>query len=103
MNEMTISSTDLFDCSAKFHSTSDYTNDSTKAIESNDCFEYFRFKQNIFANKEFGICYELTAIERTIRLEYQDYIDIFIKLQTQHKFACFGRKTSLVRFHCFEN
>ena len=67
---MTISGEQLFDCKSNI-------------ILNDKCMEYLDIKKNIYANKEFGICFEFVDKNGNIYLKDKNFIEIFIKYKIQ--------------------
>ena len=70
---MTISGEQLFDCKSNI-------------IPNDKCMEYLDIKKNIYANKEFGICFEFVDKNGNITLKDKNFIEIIIKYEIQRKF-----------------
>ena len=66
---MTISGKQLFDCQSN--------------LISNKCIENFNIRKNIYANNEFGICFEFVGKNQTFYMEEKDFIEIYIKRKHQ--------------------
>ena len=69
---LTIRSEQLFDCKSNI-------------IPNDKCMEYLDIKKNIYANKEFGICFEFVDKYGNIYLKDKDFIEISIKYEIQRK------------------
>ena len=69
-NSLTINGDKLFDCNSNL-------------ITSGKCIENFNINKNIYANKDFGICFEFVLKNRNILLEDKDFIDIIINYEYQ--------------------
>ena len=67
---LTLSGEQLFDCKSNI-------------IPNDKCMEYLNIKKNIYANKEFGICFEFIDKNENIYLKDKDFIEIFIKNEIQ--------------------
>ena len=70
-NSLTIRSEQLFDCKSNVN------------ISSNKCIDNFDIKKNIYANKEFGICFEFVDKNQSINLNETNFIEILIKYEIQ--------------------
>ena len=79
MNSLTISSNELFSCSAKIH----FRYESSKIEEIANCFDRFEVLQSIYANKEFGICFTFFAKNYSIFLKDNDFIEFVVKYKSQ--------------------
>ena len=62
MNSLTISGNNLIDCNSNI-------------LINGKCIENFNIIKNIYANKEFGICFELEDKNQSIFLENNNYIE----------------------------
>ena len=62
MNSLTISGNQLIDCNSNI-------------LMNGKCIENFNIIKNIYANKEFGICFELEDKNQSIFLENNNYIE----------------------------
>ena len=65
---LTIRAKQLFDCKSNI-----FPNDK--------CMEYLDIKKNIYANKEFGICFEFIDKNGKFNLIDKDFIEIYIKYE----------------------
>ena len=81
MNSLTINVNQLFECSAKVH----FRNESfdSNAHEFINCFQYFEALKSIYANKDFGICFEFFAKNYSIYLKDDDYVELIVKYSGQ--------------------
>ena len=81
INSLTINVNELFDCSAKVH----FRNESfdTNAHKIDNCFKYLDTLKSIYANKDFGICFEFFAKNYSIYLKDDDYFEIIFKYNAQ--------------------
>ena len=70
---LTIRAKQLFDCKSNI-----FPNDK--------CMEYLDIKKNIYANKEFGICFEFIDKNGKFNLKHKDFIEIIIKYKIQRNF-----------------
>ena len=82
MLSLTINSNELFDCSANTH----FRNESfdSNAHKIDNCFDYFDTLKSIYANKDFGICFEFFHKNYSLYLKDNDYIDITVKYLGQN-------------------
>ena len=71
MNSLTISANNLIDCNSNI-------------LMNGKCIENFNIIKNIYANKEFGICFELEDKNRTIFLKDNNYIEFSLNNKIQH-------------------
>ena len=79
MNSLTISSNELFSCSAKIH----FRYQSSRIEEITNCFNNFEILKSIYANKEFGICFTFFAKNYSIFLKDHDSIEFVVKYKSQ--------------------
>ena len=70
---LTISAQQLFDCKSNI-------------IPNDTYMEYLDIKKNIYANKEFGICFEFVDKNGNITLKDKNFIEIIIKYEIQRNF-----------------
>ena len=65
---LTLSGEQLFGCKSNI-------------ISHDKCMEYLNIKKNIYANKEFGICFEFIDKNGKFNLKDKDFIEIYIKYE----------------------
>ena len=69
-NSLTIDGNQLFDCNSNL-------------ITSDKCIDNFNINKIIYANKDFGICFEFVLKNRNIFLKDKDFIDIIMRYEYQ--------------------
>ena len=84
MTGLTISSDELFECSAAVHFKNQTIESNAAIVEK--CSQRFRISRDIYANNNFGICYKFFDKNYGIYLKNDDYIKIKIKLETRRNF-----------------
>ena len=82
MLSLTINTNELFDCSANIHFRNESFDSNANKIDN--CFDYFDALKSIYANKDFGICFEFFAKNYSFYLKDNDYIDIIVKYSAQN-------------------
>ena len=82
MNSLTINVNELFDCSGNIH----FRNESfdSNAHKIDNCFQYFDALKSIYANRDFGICFEFFAKNYSIYLKDNDFIELKAKYSSQY-------------------
>ena len=82
MNSLTINVNQLFDCSAKVH----FRNESfdSNSHEIDNCFKHFDALESIYANKDFGICFEFFVKNYSIYLKDNDFIKLNVNYFAQN-------------------
>ena len=81
-NSLTMNTNELFDCSANIHFRNESFDSNQHKIYN--CFKYSEVLKSIYANNDFGICFEFFAKNYSIYLKDNDYIDINIKYLGYH-------------------